>query len=61
MSKGFKQKRDAIAEWFEALLKRNVDANKTGVLEITVQVQLFDGGIRRMRRTESFTDDWTDK
>lgn len=59
MSKGFRQKRDAIAAWLEALLGRNMDAGTTGILEIKIQVTFSDGGIRRVRRTESFTEDMT--
>jgi hypothetical protein len=59
MGKRLKKKRDEMIDWVEGLLSEKTLNKKTGVLELKVQVTFSDGGIRRVRRTESFTDEVT--
>jgi hypothetical protein len=48
-----------MIDWVEGLVTEKTLNKKTGVLELKVQVTFSDGGIRRVRRTESFTDEVT--
>lgn len=59
MGKRLEKRRNAMIEWVDGLLREKTLNKKTGVLEVKVQVTFSDGGIRRVRRTESFTDDMT--
>jgi hypothetical protein len=59
MGKRLEKRRDEMIEWVDGLLREKSLGKKTGVLEVKLQVTFSDGGIRRVRRTESFTDEVT--
>lgn len=59
MASNSQKKRDALAHWLGQQLRQRVEEVRTGSLELRIQVTFADGGIRRVRLTDSFSEDMT--
>lgn len=59
MASNSQKKRDALAHWLDQQLRQRVEEVRTGSLELRIQVTFADGGIRRVRLTDSFSEDMT--
>lgn len=59
MKSSVQKKREALAEWIDNQIRQRALENRTGALEMKIQVTFADGGIRRVRLTDAFTEDMT--
>ena len=57
MKNSVQKKRDALAEWIDHQLRQKAAETRTGSLELKIQVTFSDGGIRRVRLTDAFSED----